>query len=107
MKKILINPPPSNKRCECCNKESKDLKPFGKAGDPLVGDFDGASLIKTYRSMALELTGSNLKKYKKKCTEEQFSFYEQLCSTIEASWECRECIVLIGEEYFKKKGEIK
>jgi len=50
-KTISINPPPRNGNCECCGKNIKDLKPFGKAGDPLVGDFDGALLVKTFRSM--------------------------------------------------------
>jgi hypothetical protein len=38
--KININPPPSDCRCECCGKHISELKPFGKAGDPLVGDFE-------------------------------------------------------------------
>jgi len=44
---ISINPPPPDGCCEHCGKSVKELKPFGKAGDPLVGDFDGALLVKT------------------------------------------------------------
>lgn len=46
---ININPPPADGRCECCGKHISELKPYGKAGDPLVGDFNGQFLIKTYR----------------------------------------------------------
>lgn len=103
MKKIIINPPPNDNRCECCGKHAKDVKPFGKAGDPLVGDFNGALLVKTFRPMALELFGKDLENYKKKLTEEQFFFYEQLVNTVGASWECRDCIILNREEYFRKR----
>jgi len=41
MEKILINPPPRDRCCECCG--NKNLKPFGK------GNFEGALLVKTFR----------------------------------------------------------
>ena len=59
--------------CECCGR--RNMKPFGKAGDPLVGDFDGALLVKTFRENS---------------------------GIISASWECRNCIVLSDKDYFKK-----
>jgi len=74
--KILINPPPGNGRCECCGKHVTELKPFGKAGDPLLGDFNGALLVKTFRENS---------------------------GCIGPSWECRECIILSDEEYWKRK----
>ena len=43
--RININPPPADARCDCCGRHISELKPFGTAGDPLVGDFDGALLI--------------------------------------------------------------
>jgi hypothetical protein len=46
---FCLNPPPENGRCDCCRRHISELKPFGKAGDPLVGDFEGALLLKTYR----------------------------------------------------------
>jgi hypothetical protein len=49
---LNINPPPSDFRCECCGRHVNELKPFGKAGDPLVGDFDGALLVKRGRAFA-------------------------------------------------------
>lgn len=98
---ISINPPPQDKRCEVCGKHITELKPFGHAGDPLVGDFYGALLVKTYRTMAGELVGKELEDYKKKCTEQEFGFYEQLTSTVEASWECRDCIILSDDDYFR------
>ncbi len=63
-KTISINPPPRDRACECCGR--KDMKPFGKAGDPLVGDFDGALLVKTFRGFD---------------------------GCVGASWECRDCII--------------
>jgi len=105
MGEIFINPPPQDKRCECCRKHISELKPFGHAGDPLVGDFNGALLVKTFRTMALKLNEIQEEEYKKRITEEQFNFYEQLSCTVEASWECRDCIILEDEEYFKKRSE--
>jgi hypothetical protein len=46
---VNINPPPSNGQCECCRRHLSELKPYGKAGDPLVGDFEGDLLVKTWR----------------------------------------------------------
>ena len=49
--KISINPPPTDERCDCCGRHINELKHFGKAGDLLVGDFEGALLVKTFRRM--------------------------------------------------------
>lgn len=173
--KIHINPPPRDRRCECCGIHISKLKPFGKAGDPLVGDFDGALLVKTFRAMAdyqsekiwktksmmvhgRKLTKAEEKEYKelqekaiiekgkgwsrsdtrvlnkedkdrhmflerkhydsyphldedkfiKKYGEEalkDFCFCQQLESTVEASWECRDCILLCGKEFYEKRSE--
>lgn len=120
-KTISINPPPQNGKCECCGKNIKDLKPFGKAGDPLVGNFNGAMLVKTFRSMAMPLKNKAWdeinNKYKKKGNYDGFEeelinkvgkkradrllFADQLADTVSASWECRDCIILNDEEYFK------
>ena len=72
---IIINPPPSNGNCECCGKNINKLKPFGKARDPLVGDFNGAKLVKTFR--------------------------EEFPGQVGASWECRNCICLSDKQYNK------
>ncbi len=112
--KISINPPPRDGNCECCGKNIKELKPFGKAGDTLVGDFDGALLVKMFRSLAQrnkkidkevekikdwdELFKSNPKK------ADRLSFYDQLINTSSASWECRDCIILYEENYFKVRN---
>jgi hypothetical protein len=84
--------------CNCCGKTVDKLLVFEE-----VGPYAGAKLIKMYRPMAPELEGERLEAYKAKCTEEEFSFYEQLASTIESSWECRDCACLTTEEYFKKR----
>ena len=76
---VHINPPPRDEKCECCGKHIKDLKPFGGHGDPLVGDFKGALLVKTFR--------------------------EDVPNQVGASWECRNCIVLGCDDYKRKKHE--
>jgi hypothetical protein len=70
---FFINPPPEDERCEVCQRHVDDLNPFGGPGDPLVGNFTGAQLVKHYRDWSGEG-----------------------CS--EASWECRDCFVLSTEE---------
>ena len=126
---LTINPPPNDKKCECCGVHIKDLSIFGKEGDPLVGNFEGAKLVKIFRPMLYRHkkeiyntkrmwikpnTKNNkedfpildekkfMKKYGKKKLEEYW-LYEQLCDTIEASWECRNCIILSNKEYFNRK----
>ena len=44
-----INPPPQDGRCDCCERHISELKQYGKAGDPLIGDFNGALLVKVWR----------------------------------------------------------
>jgi len=47
--RFLINAPPEDGRCEVCGRHLSELKPFGGPGDPLVGDFSGELLLKTFR----------------------------------------------------------
>ena len=42
---VNIDSTRDDRRCGCCRRPVAELKPFGKAGDPVVGDFDGAFLI--------------------------------------------------------------
>jgi len=72
---ININPPPKDGRCYCCGRHVSELKPFGGPGDPLVGDFTGAYLIKKFRSFG---------------------------GCASSSWECRDCAVLDEDEYHEK-----
>ena len=107
---LLINPPPEDMKCECCNKHISELKPFGKAGDPLVGDFNGKLLLKNFRTMhphikEMDEKVEKIKDWNKFFKEnpkeaENLSFYDQLVSTVGASWECRDCFILEEEEYF-------
>ena len=76
--RITINPPPKDRNCECCGRNNTEIKPFGKAGDPLVGDFDGALLVKNFRGQDMGDQGGS----------------------IWASWECRECFLLKEQEYY-------
>jgi hypothetical protein len=121
---ININPPPQDGKCEVCGRHISELTPFGKAGDPLVGDFDGAYLVKTWRpdgpydEEAESAMNEALRCYRAEGFQnpvewmigkhgkekgEEFSFTAQLHDTSSKSWECRECIILNDEEYFAKK----
>ena len=129
--KIYINPPPSDRRCECCCRHVDELEEFG--GDT---EFSKAKLVKNFRTMApLEALEGNpisegarkiyedkslsseekerrFAELEKKLTEEHgeekmkdWWFQEQVCNTVEASWECKDCFQLWGEEFFKKRHD--
>lgn len=123
--RININPPPSDGRCNCCGRHISELKPFGKAGDPLVGDFDGAVLIKMYRPAGPYDAESEKAWYeameyfesigKENCdplewmiekygdeTGRHLYWADQAYSQTGSSWECRDCAVLDTDEYFEK-----
>lgn len=120
---INLNPPPEDGRCDCCGRHIGELKPFGGPGDPLVGDFTGALLVKMFRPFgpfdeeadrACQEAKSRYKeegfgngpdylihKYGPEKGEElsgRISCYSQFGS----SWECRDCAVLDESEYFEK-----
>jgi len=97
----VINPAPANARCECCRRHVSELKPFGGPGDPLVGDFRGALLVKKWRTIAPQLTEEQIEELRQKHGDESAEAQEQLQNTVEPSWECRDCIVLSGDEYFR------
>jgi len=67
---IVINGPPRERCCSICNRSISDLKAFGGPGDPCVGDFTGAKLVKRFR--------------------------EDLPGYVGASWECRDCLIRPG-----------
>lgn len=124
---LHINPPPRDRRCECCQRHTSELKPFGKAGDPLVGDFDGALLLKNFRpdfyhikeydeilNRITEMCRSteSWEEYEKCLIEEvgkekaqDLLGYEQAVNSISASWECRDCFIMDGKEYFDKRHD--
>jgi hypothetical protein len=105
---LNFNPPPTNGSCDVCGRHISELKPFGLAGDPLAGDFDGVFLIKFFRPETYlgqeEL--DVIYESSERSPEDpniwivpDFEYY-QGC---EVSWECRDCIVMSDEEYFEKK----
>jgi hypothetical protein len=120
-----INPPPSDGKCKCCRRHLSELKPYGEVGDPLVGDFDGELLVKTWMPMGLPDENIDMlyDNYFGNChTEEDYAkakdviardlgekeaeriiFSDQLSATTEAVWLCRDCIVLGLDEYFEKR----
>ncbi len=68
--KILINPPPQDGNCMICKRHVSELEAFGGPGDPCLGDFSGAKLIKMFREYYPGYTTS--------------------------SWECRDCVARPG-----------
>jgi hypothetical protein len=121
---ININAPPGDGRCDCCRRHLSELKPFGKAGDPLVGDFDGVLLLKTWKAdfpfdgeaekIMDEFFGNcNTEEEHKKANERFIQKYgkeeaENLMIRVSASsqvgafWLCRDCIILDDDEFYNK-----
>lgn len=107
---IILNPAPADKKCERCGKHISELEPFD---NPIYG---GSVLVKTYRAMIEEeneeyedILGciSELAEHKGWdnaifLTEQKYgkqkvddaAIYDQLRSTVEANWECKDCIKL-------------
>lgn len=102
MKRYVINPPPADKRCECCGRRISELGSFGGAGDPVVGDFTGALLVKRWRLGFPPMSPHEREELKKKSGEEA-DVWLQLEGSVGASWECRDCIVLSDQEYFERR----
>ena len=123
--RININPPPEDFSCDCCGRHISELTPFGKAGDPLVGDFDGALLVKKHRPQGpyneqaekafihvekiLEEEGHAgedpedwmIKIYGKEKGQQYLNaVYAYGC--IGSSRECRDCAILDEDEYFER-----
>ena len=69
-RKVLINPPPEDGNCVLCHRNVSELTAFGGPGDPCLGDFSGAKLIKNWR--------------------------ENLPDYVISSWECRDCVARPG-----------
>ena len=122
---ININPPPPDGRCDCCGRHMSELTPFGKAGDPLIGDFDGALLVKKGRTVGPsdEEAEQIIEEYFGNC-ETEFEYEEARRVLIQkygedkaldlelrasgaglvgASWECRDCAVLDNYDYWEKR----
>ena len=118
-----INPPPGDGRCDCCGRHISELKPFGGPGDPLVGDFTGAFLVKGYRNLGFyNEEGDKAQKEAAKCyiadgfgniydwmiykygieKGEDLYYANEGYNQYGSSWECRDCMVLDMKEYFKK-----
>jgi hypothetical protein len=116
-----INPPPADGRCDCCKRHISELEPFGGPGDPLVGDFNGACLVKTLRptgpydeeavtamdeaqEKSKDPLGWLVDKYGKE-KGEKLGLIAMAWGQVGSSWECRDCIVLDYDEYFENLQE--
>jgi hypothetical protein len=72
----------SDVRCFFCGRDVSELPPFGGLGDPLMGDFTGAKLVKHWRGIEYKDEKGKLIQF-------------ETCST----WECRDCIVKSDDEW--------
>jgi hypothetical protein len=122
--RLNINPPPSDGRCDCCGRHLSQLKPYGKAGDPLVGDFENALLVKTWVAECGpdEELGNLLEEYFGDCKNEEdgkqadaifiqehgkekldeLEDYSMLRGAIHSIWLCRDCMILDRPELYER-----
>lgn len=116
---VSLNPPPDEGTCQCCGRHISQLKPYDKEGV-----YKGAYLIKTFRRCGsfneeaenamreaeIEHPEENpriwlMNKYGK---EKGFALYmtAEAYSCVDASWECRDCVILSDDAYFEKRFAI-
>ena len=120
---FYIDRPPWHIRCFCCLRHIDELDAFGGPGDPLVGDFTGAKLVRIYRSWCphneeFERILDEAKekyladgfangdawivaKYGKEMALEIETYTEEV-GYIRKNFECRDCIVLDDNEFYEK-----
>jgi hypothetical protein len=114
----------SDVSCDCCGRHLSELKPYGKAGDPLVGDFNGALLVRIFRRdyppdpeveriMDEFFWGCHSKEDCRMAEErlieeygaedaENIQMRERASAQVSSYWLCRDCIILDYDEFFKK-----
>ena len=128
-KDVVINDnhPQLDTECMCCNRPARELRPFGKAGDPCLGDFEGALLVRRYRTFLPPPDIRMIKTYQwmmQSCDpastfEEERTNLTQVFGEKDAeriieamdygyetgpSYECRDCAVLERARYFERLG---
>jgi hypothetical protein len=121
-KKIKINSPPANGRCQCCGRHYSEFLSLDDSGHPL-GDFTGFYLFKKWRSfgpydqvaeVAMQEANESyendgfddprnwmINKYGKEKGERLY-LTSEMYNTIGVSWECRDCALLDDNEYHDK-----
>ena len=115
---MIINPPPVDRKCECCRKHISELQPF----DETYGDhFNGKYLFKTFRRDAPynEEAEKAVDEAEERCRDgesprewmiakygkekgQALNVLGHGSSTVGPSWECRDCIILDEDKYFEK-----
>jgi len=81
-------------RCHSCHRHFTNLRSFGGPGDPCVGDFSGAVLIKRWRPSAPILSQDEKQDYLTKYGQAAFDNLEDASQSIGSTWECRDCVIL-------------
>lgn len=115
--RLIINSPPRNGRCVCCGKHIRQLKPYKSFGQL----FDGALLMKTFRNEGPynDEAEKAMKEAVKQFPDDPLVWFIKIYgkkkgtalysgadahSWIVKSWECKDCIGLNDEKYFKMRG---
>ena len=118
MPSVVNHPLPAHARCHCCGKNISELKPYD---NPEYPKFIGTYLFRTSRSYLPynEEAERVLNEAEENCKEGQsprqwliekygedkgleLNYLGHGSSTVSASWECRDCIILDEKEYFEK-----
>lgn len=108
----MINDFESEETCDACGRPESELKPFGKSGDPLKGNFEGKKLVCRRRFYYERYNGEydriadqlvfdgkgrdNLVELIAKYGEEKANgayMYYRLQGMTRKSMECRDCII--------------
>lgn len=114
---------PSDGRCERCRRHFSELKPFGKSGDPLVGNVEGLFFVNINRTLVPYDPESDRlwAEYFDKCQTqddkeearkafiqqfgeeelEQLEWYMYLSCQLERFWLCRDCVILDAWEFWR------
>jgi hypothetical protein len=122
-----INASRRKTQCDCCGRQLRELKPYGKAGDPLESDFEGKFLVKALRPTIPsdaeadkkweEFFGNSHSKKDYRMVRERLvqaygeeevlkiEAYKTFSSPLRKVWLCRDCIILEADDYLEVRGK--
>lgn len=106
----------SDSRCVACGRRERELKPFGGPGDPLVGDFSGEKLVKTWKACwkpakteaDFKKISDEVRKEEPGLTEEEYQMaIDDVASggSVGSIWLCRDCILLDEDQLGAKANQ--
>lgn len=121
-----INASRRKAQCDCCGRQLNELKPYGKAGDPIESNFEGKFLVKAFRPTIPvddeadkkweEFFGNCHNKKEYKVARERLiqaygtkevlkiELYKKAYSN-PVVWLCRDCIILGPDDYLEARAK--